>query len=132
MKLLYLVYIYNSHTLYTIYHTPYTIHHTPYTPLPYTEIVSEDVADFEYTPKPQYPGPFTVVNLPTEETMLRHFMKHIQTLQPHILVTYNGDKFDWPYVETRCGKYEGLRLFSHLGIRANKGRCIRIGVYMYL
>jgi DNA polymerase epsilon subunit 1 len=24
------------------------------------EVVSEDIADFEYTPKPEYEGPFTV------------------------------------------------------------------------
>lgn len=26
------------------------------------EIVAEDIEDFEYTPKPDYPGPFTVFN----------------------------------------------------------------------
>ena len=26
------------------------------------ETVSEDIADFEYTPKPEFPGPFTVFN----------------------------------------------------------------------
>lgn len=26
------------------------------------EIVSEDVEDFEYTPKPEYEGPFTIFN----------------------------------------------------------------------
>lgn len=26
------------------------------------EIVSEDIEDFEYTPKPEYEGPFTVFN----------------------------------------------------------------------
>ena len=30
------------------------------------EIVSEDIEDFEYTPKPEYEGQFTVVNEPDE------------------------------------------------------------------
>lgn len=30
------------------------------------EVVSEDVDDFEYTPKRDYPGPFKVVNLANE------------------------------------------------------------------
>ena len=32
------------------------------------EIVSEDIDDFEYTPKPEYEGQFTVVNEPDEVT----------------------------------------------------------------
>ena len=30
------------------------------------EVVSEDVEDFEYTPKPEYEGPFRVFNEPDE------------------------------------------------------------------
>lgn len=30
------------------------------------EIVSEDIEDFEYTPKPEYEGPFTIFNEPDE------------------------------------------------------------------
>ena len=30
------------------------------------EIVSEDIEDFEYTPKPEYEGHFTVINEPNE------------------------------------------------------------------
>lgn len=30
------------------------------------EICSADVEDFEYTPKPEYEGPFTVFNVPDE------------------------------------------------------------------
>jgi DNA polymerase epsilon subunit 1 len=41
-------------------------------------------------------------------------------LRPHVLVTYNGDGFDWPYVEARCAMYQGLSLYTHLGIRGHK------------
>ena len=33
------------------------------------EVVSEDVEDFEYTPKPQYPGPFVVFNEADEASL---------------------------------------------------------------
>eukprot|EP01039_Chlorochromonas_danica_P000441 gene441-475_t len=84
------------------------------------EIVSEDVDDFEYTPKPSFPGPFKVINVANEEVVLRTFINHVQELRPHIIVTYNGDRFDWPYVEARCDKYSGLSLYQNLGIRVNK------------
>lgn len=63
-------------------------------------------------------GPFKVFNEKDEEATLRKFVSHIQELRPHVIVTYNGDKFDWPYVETRCKKYSYLNLFSSLGIRS--------------
>ena len=30
-------------------------------------IVSEDISDFEYTPKPEYEGPFMIFNVANEE-----------------------------------------------------------------
>ncbi|KAI1409270.1 DUF1744-domain-containing protein [Hypoxylon sp. FL1857] len=56
------------------------------------EIVSEDIADFEYTPKPEYPGPFMIFNEPNEKAEAR----------PTVIATYNGDFFDWPFVEARA------------------------------
>lgn len=35
------------------------------------EIVSEDIEDFEYTPKPEYEGPFIIFNEPDE---VSHFI----------------------------------------------------------
>lgn len=49
---------------------------------------------------------------------MRKFVSHVQELRPHVIVTYNGDKFDWPYVETRCKKYSYLNLYTSLGIRS--------------
>ena len=51
--------------------------------------------DFEYTPKPEYEGPFTVWNMSNEAAVLRKFFEHILEVKPHIFVTYNGDSFDW-------------------------------------
>ena len=84
------------------------------------EIVGADVDNFEYTPLSKYPGPFIVMNEATEEALLRKFVSHVQELRPHVIVTYNGDFFDWPYVDTRCAKF-GLSLYKSLGIRAVTG-----------
>lgn len=84
------------------------------------EIVSEDVANFEYTPLPKYPGPFEIFNVKDEESMLRKFIAHVRELRPHVIVTYNGDFFDWPYVDKRCRKF-GISLYNELGIRLQSG-----------
>ena len=85
------------------------------------EIVSADVDDFEYTQLAKFPGPFEVINLADEEALLRKFLSHVQELRPHVIVTYNGDFFDWPYVDQRCQKFEGMSLYKELGIRATSG-----------
>ena len=69
------------------------------------EVVSEDVEDFEYTPKPQYPGPFIIFNEADEASLLRRFFDHCQELRPNIWVTFNGDFFDWPFLDKRASKY---------------------------
>lgn len=84
------------------------------------DIVSADIDDFEYTPNPRFPGPFKIFNEQTEEALLRRFIAHMKELKPHVMVTYNGDFFDWPYVDTRC-KIHGINLYKELGIRANSG-----------
>lgn len=30
------------------------------------EIISQDIEDFEYTPRPEFPGPFIILNEPDE------------------------------------------------------------------
>jgi DNA polymerase epsilon subunit 1 len=70
------------------------------------EIVSSDVDDFEYTPNPEFEGNFTVFNEPNEQGVIRRFFDHILDIRPHIVVTYNGDFFDWPFVETRAAVYD--------------------------
>ena len=87
------------------------------------EVVSEDVPDFEYTPLDEYPGPFTVVNLANEGAMLRHWLEHMRELRVNIFVTYNGDYFDWPFLDARV-KVHGLSIKDTLGIApvASNGR----------
>ncbi|XP_055381319.1 DNA polymerase epsilon catalytic subunit 1 isoform X2 [Condylostylus longicornis] len=70
------------------------------------EIISSDVADFEYTPKPEFEGNFVVFNEENEMALIQKFFDHIMEVKPHIIVTYNGDFFDWPFVETRAAVYD--------------------------
>ena len=37
------------------------------------EFVSEDISDFDYTPKPEFAGPFIVWNEPNEAALLRRW-----------------------------------------------------------
>lgn len=91
-------------------------------------IVSEDILDFEFTAKPEYEvsslfdsivsrtlshayqGPFTVFNEPDELAVLKRFFGHIKKTRPNIFVSYNGDTFDWPFIETRA-RILGLNMF---------------------
>jgi DNA polymerase epsilon subunit 1 len=59
------------------------------------EVVADDIADFEYTPKPEYEGQFIVVNEPDEKRVIQRFFEHVREVCPHIIVSYNGDSFDW-------------------------------------
>jgi len=77
-------------------------------------VVGKDVANFEYTPKPKYPGPFIVINELTEEALIRRFLTEFHKHAPQIVVTYNGDFFDWPFLERRAAEY-GLDLRREIG-----------------
>jgi len=83
-------------------------------------VVSEDIEDFEYTPKAAYTGPFTVANLADEAAALRHFIRHIQELRPQIYVTYNGDYFDWPFLEARM-RAHGIDMSAEIGVSEVQG-----------
>jgi hypothetical protein len=37
--------------------------------------------------------------------LIQRFFDHVRELKPAVLVTYNGDFFDWPYIETRAKQY---------------------------
>ena len=82
------------------------------------DVVTADVADFEYTPKPQYPGPFHIFNEPDERALLKRFFAHVREIKPHVFVTYNGDFFDWPFLEKRAAAH-GLDLGRETGVSPN-------------
>ena len=78
------------------------------------EVVSADIDDFEYTPKPEYPGPFTVFNESTERDLLLRFFEHIQEEKPTVIATFNGDFFDWPFVAARA-QVHGISMYNEIG-----------------
>lgn len=80
------------------------------------EIVSENIEDFEFTPKPEYEGPFTVFNEDDEAALIQRWFDHVQETRPNIFVTYNGDFFDWPFVETRAALH-GLNMHREIGFQ---------------
>ncbi|OJJ60688.1 hypothetical protein ASPSYDRAFT_173502 [Aspergillus sydowii CBS 593.65] len=82
------------------------------------EIVSEDIEDFEYTPKPEYNGPFMIFNEPDERGVIERFFEHIQQAKPTVIATYNGDFFDWPFVEARASVL-GIDMYREIGFRKN-------------
>ncbi|KAF0685422.1 Aste57867_22688 [Aphanomyces stellatus] len=101
------------------------------------EFVSQDVDDFEYTPKGDYPGPFECINCPNEFALIRHFLDHVKDINPHIFVTYNGDFFDWPFLETRAQHY-GIDLAKEIGISQDRNGeyrgkcCVHLDAYCWV
>jgi DNA polymerase epsilon subunit 1 len=78
------------------------------------DIVSEDIDDFEYTPKEGYEGPFTTFNELDEEATIRRFFEHIQTSKPTVMATFNGDMFDFPFLKARA-EVHGIDMFLETG-----------------
>lgn len=95
------------------------------------EIVSEDIADFEYTPKPEYDGHFLVFNEPDEKAVIERFFLHIKEARPTVIATYNGDYFDWPFVEARASVL-GIDMYQEIGFRKNSENIYQsdFGVHM--
>jgi len=89
-------------------------------------VVSQDVLDFEYTPKPSYPGLFHIFNEETEHDLLQRFFDEYRKIRPQIVVTYNGDFFDWPFLEQRAALY-GMDIYDLGGMQNDndsyRGRC---------
>ncbi|XP_054717403.1 DNA polymerase epsilon catalytic subunit A-like [Uloborus diversus] len=83
------------------------------------EIVSADVEDFEYTPKPEFEGNFVIFNEANEEQLIQKFFDHILQVKPLVFVTYNGDNFDFKYVEARAAVYE-LNMLKEIGFSVNR------------
>ncbi|XP_024985920.1 DNA polymerase epsilon catalytic subunit A-like isoform X2 [Cynara cardunculus var. scolymus] len=88
------------------------------------ECVGEDIEDLEYTPKPEFEGYFKVTNVKNEEELLKLWFSHMREVKPGIYVTYNGDFFDWPFLETRAA-HHGLGMNDELGFQCDKiqGEC---------
>ncbi|KAL4274363.1 hypothetical protein AHAS_AhasUnG0001500 [Arachis hypogaea] len=88
------------------------------------ECVGDDIEDLEYTPKPEFEGCFKVTNVQNEIELLRLWFSHMQEMKPGIYVTYNGDFFDWPFLEKRA-EHHGFKMSEELGFQCdkNQGEC---------
>jgi DNA polymerase epsilon subunit 1 len=84
------------------------------------QCVSEDIEDFEYTPKPEYEGPFQIFNEKDELSLLKRFFSHIQEVKPNIYVTFNGDFFDWPFIHARANTYN-INMTKEIGVYQQDG-----------
>ncbi|KAJ7642294.1 hypothetical protein B0H17DRAFT_960164 [Mycena rosella] len=78
------------------------------------EIVSEDIEDFEYTPKDGYEGPFIIFNEADEAATIMRFFNHIQEVKPTVMASFNGDFFDFPFLDARS-KANGIDMFLETG-----------------
>lgn len=63
--------------------------------------MSKDIDDFEFTPRPEFKGSFVVFNEPNEKALIERFFEHVELARPTVISTYNGDYFDWPFLEGR-------------------------------
>lgn len=50
--------------------------------------------------------------------MIERFFEHIKEAKPTVMVTYNGDFFDWPFVEARASAL-GIDIYREIGFRKN-------------
>ncbi|CAL6065292.1 DNA_polymerase epsilon [Hexamita inflata] len=81
------------------------------------QIFAKPIEDFEYSPTPQMTGKFKIFNSMNEREMLLLFIEQIKQISPHIIVTYNGDSFDFKFIHTRC-QVIGID-FDSLGFTTN-------------
>ncbi|CAN1252331.1 DNA polymerase epsilon catalytic subunit A [Linum perenne] len=88
------------------------------------ECVGENIEDIEYTPKPEFEGHFKVTNVETEVELLKLWFSHMRDVKPGIYVTYNGDFFDWPFLESRAA-HHGFKMSDEVGFSCdkNQGEC---------
>ena len=84
---------------------------SPPPPFPPLQVVGEDIEDLEYSPKPEFSGPFKVTNVVNEVALLRCWFDHMRAEKPGIYVTYNGDYFDWPFLEDRAAMH-GISMYQ--------------------
>ncbi len=98
------------------------------------ETVSADIENFEYAPHKDFRGNFEVFNEPDEKSLLERFFSEVRIAAPRVFATYNGDCFDWPFVEKRAallgidmGKEIGMRRIGNDGGKETRGRA---GIHM--
>eukprot|EP00741_Cyanophora_paradoxa_P006031 tig00000970_g5849.t1 len=79
-------------------------------------IVSEDIQNFGFAPSKEYEpdGDFTVLNEKDEKALLECWFEHMRRARPAIYVTFNGDFFDWPFIDARA-RHHGMSMHDLIG-----------------
>lgn len=65
------------------------------------EFMPEEVINFHYAPKPEFATDVVVYNEVDEKSLLIRFFNVIIDYKPLIISSFNGDRFDWPFIEER-------------------------------
>lgn len=79
------------------------------------EVVSEHIDDFKFHPHPEFKGDFEVFNELNEKAVLQRFFDEVRLSAPRVFVTFNGDYFDWPFIETRAA-INGIEMMKEIGM----------------
>ncbi|KAH9411444.1 DNA polymerase family B exonuclease [Ordospora pajunii] len=83
-------------------------------------LVSKDIKRFEYSPKDDMQCVFETANEKDEEGVLIAFAEIVQRHRPHLMTTFNGSGFDFPFVEKRMQRY-GICLKETMGFVCRDG-----------
>ena len=69
------------------------------------EVCGCDVKPFHYCPKHEFECDAVIYNEPNEKALLERFYNKIEEGKPMILTSFNGDKFDIPYIKSRSAHH---------------------------
>ncbi|CAD8196110.1 unnamed protein product [Paramecium pentaurelia] len=83
------------------------------------QTLGQEVQSFDYAPKPEFATQAIIYNEPDEKSLLLKFFQVILDYKPIIISSFNGDRFDWPYIEERCLTH-GFYLEQEIGIKKNE------------
>ncbi|CAD8121665.1 unnamed protein product [Paramecium sonneborni] len=81
--------------------------------------LGQEVQPFDYAPKPEFSTNVIIYNESDEKALLLRFFKVILDYKPLIISSFNGDRFDWPFIDDRC-LVHGFYLGEEIGIRRNE------------
>lgn len=84
---------------------------------------------FDYAPKPAFAVEVDIYNEKNEYDTMKRFFKVIIDYKPTIITSFNGDKFDWPFIENRCVELN-LNVEAELGIRKSEETGEYFGRYL--
>ena len=64
--------------------------------------------------------PLNARSSPLFAAVLQKWFDHVLEVRPHIFVTYNGDFFDWPFIEARAAIH-GMDMEREIGFAKGGG-----------